>query len=83
MVDPFWLWIQELMHHTLVQLQQYIPNLILFAKPFYLNMLKIKKYKFIPPIETWSSILADVGTVSTHDGWHNTLFSDTKAAQVY
>ena len=30
-----------------------------------------------PPMDTWSSWLHDVGMLSTDDGWHSTLFSDT------
>jgi hypothetical protein len=31
-----------------------------------------------PPIETWSSWPALVEILSTDDGWHRTLFSETK-----
>jgi len=35
------------------------------------------------PIDTWSSWFAEVGMESTDDGWARTLFSDTRAAEVY
>ncbi len=37
----------------------------------------------IVPMETWSSLLADVGMESTLAGWASTLFSETSAAAVY
>lgn len=30
-----------------------------------------------PPIDTWSSVPAEVDNESTEAGWHNTLFSET------
>ena len=34
------------------------------------------------PIETWSSLSAEVGIESMEAGWHDTLFSATSAAAV-
>lgn len=31
-----------------------------------------------PPIDTWSSVAALVDKESTEDGWHKTLFSETR-----
>lgn len=70
--------------HTSTQLPQCFLDSLLSLIPFYLNILiNYNQSHLLPPIETWSSILADVGTVSMQDGFANTLFSDTKAAQVY
>lgn len=31
-----------------------------------------------PPMDTWSSVAALVDKESTDDGWHKTLFSETR-----